>query len=344
MRELPPDDGPGGPGAGEFRRASARGARATAAPAGRRSTRRASWSTARRSTASSSCGRRCCAARTFRRDADREAADLCARPRADGRRHAGGARDRPRRRARTSYRFSSIVLGIVRSVPFQMRMKAPGEPRSRRCPTATIEEPSCSSPRRRCPVGPSCAASGTAGAAAARRHGAGADADALHRGRADAASAPSSCRWASGRATGRRRPTGAGFEFSPILKPLEAFRDHVTVVIGPRPAAAGHARGQHRHLADRPRPSAPRPRTSSPARRSIRSSQADRPGHRVPVARDRAPRTSRGYVGACDVGYSCAYMNTISWKSPTTPMPMETNPRVVFERMFGRPGSAERAR
>jgi hypothetical protein len=46
-----------------------------------------------------------------------------------------------------------------------------------------------------------------------------------------------------------------------------------------------------------------------------------------------------GYVGACDVGYSCAYMNTISWKSPTTPLPMETNPRVIFERMFGRPGS-----
>ena len=48
-----------------------------------------------------------------------------------------------------------------------------------------------------------------------------------------------------------------------------------------------------------------------------------------------------GYVGACDVGYSCAYMSTISWKSPTSPMPMETNPRVVFERMFGRPGSPE---
>ena len=51
-----------------------------------------------------------------------------------------------------------------------------------------------------------------------------------------------------------------------------------------------------------------------------------------------------GYVGACDVGYSCAYMNTISWKTPTTPMPMETNPRVVFERMFGRPGIDRRAR
>jgi hypothetical protein len=54
-----------------------------------------------------------------------------------------------------------------------------------------------------------------------------------------------------------------------------------------------------------------------------------------------ATEDQSGYVGACDVGYSCAYMSTISWKSPTQPMPMETNPRVVFERMFGRPGSAE---
>ena len=37
-------------------------------------------------------------------------------------------------------------------------------------------------------------------------------------------------------------------------------------------------------------------------------------------------------------------MNTISWKTPTTPMPMETNPRVVFERMFGRPDRRERVR
>jgi hypothetical protein len=47
-----------------------------------------------------------------------------------------------------------------------------------------------------------------------------------------------------------------------------------------------------------------------------------------------------GYIGACDVGYSCTYMSTISWKGPTTPLPMERNPRVVFERLFGRPGTA----
>jgi hypothetical protein len=40
-------------------------------------------------------------------------------------------------------------------------------------------------------------------------------------------------------------------------------------------------------------------------------------------------------VGACDHGYACAYMNSLAWKSPTTPLPMETNPRFVFERMFG---------
>ena len=40
-------------------------------------------------------------------------------------------------------------------------------------------------------------------------------------------------------------------------------------------------------------------------------------------------------LGACMSGFSCAYMNTLSWKTPTTPLPMETNPRAVFERMFG---------
>jgi hypothetical protein len=40
-------------------------------------------------------------------------------------------------------------------------------------------------------------------------------------------------------------------------------------------------------------------------------------------------------AGGCDSGYSCAYTNTVSWSSPTTPNPMEVNPRVLFERLFG---------
>src|SRR6185295_5315945 len=47
-----------------------------------------------------------------------------------------------------------------------------------------------------------------------------------------------------------------------------------------------------------------------------------------------------GYVGGCSPSYACAYLNTISWSSPTTPVPMEINPRVVFERLFGRPGTS----
>jgi hypothetical protein len=48
-----------------------------------------------------------------------------------------------------------------------------------------------------------------------------------------------------------------------------------------------------------------------------------------------------GYVGGCTPGFSCAYVNTVSWATPTTPLPMEINPRVVFERMFGRAGTSE---
>jgi uncharacterized protein DUF1552 len=45
-------------------------------------------------------------------------------------------------------------------------------------------------------------------------------------------------------------------------------------------------------------------------------------------------------VGACDNGYACVYMNTLAWSTPTTPLPTEANPRVVFERMFGDGGTA----
>jgi hypothetical protein len=48
-----------------------------------------------------------------------------------------------------------------------------------------------------------------------------------------------------------------------------------------------------------------------------------------------------GLIGSCDRDYGCIYMNTLSWRTPTTPLPMEINPRKVFERMFGEGGSAE---
>ena len=135
--------------------------------------------------------------------------------------------------------------------------------------------------------------------------------------------------------------TGVGFEFSPILKPIESFRDSVVLVSNlDRPLQGTHAVSSGTWLTG----SAPK-RTEAEdfiAGTSIDQLIARKIGKdTVFPSLEIATEDQTGYVGACDVGYSCAYMSTISWKTPTTPMPMETNPRVVFERMFGRPGSVE---
>jgi hypothetical protein len=51
---------------------------------------------------------------------------------------------------------------------------------------------------------------------------------------------------------------------------------------------------------------------------------------------------SNAMLGACDGGSSCAYTNTIAWRNPTTPLPIENDPRAVFERLFGTSGSTDR--
>jgi hypothetical protein len=137
--------------------------------------------------------------------------------------------------------------------------------------------------------------------------------------------------------------TGAGFEFSPILKPIEPFRNAITVVSNlDRPLQGTHAVSTGTWLTG----AAPK-RTEAEdfvAGTSLDQIIAQQIGRdTVFPSIEIGTEDLTGYVGACDVGYSCAYMNTISWRSPTAPMPLETNPRVVFERMFGRPGStAER--
>ena len=52
---------------------------------------------------------------------------------------------------------------------------------------------------------------------------------------------------------------------------------------------------------------------------------------------------SNSMVGNCDGGASCAYTNTIAWRTPTTPLPIENDPRAVFERLFGTSGSTDPA-
>src|SRR5262249_56593300 len=48
-------------------------------------------------------------------------------------------------------------------------------------------------------------------------------------------------------------------------------------------------------------------------------------------------------TGVCDNGYSCAYQTNLSWRTPTTPLAKEINPRLLFERLFGRPQGGDAA-
>jgi hypothetical protein len=135
------------------------------------------------------------------------------------------------------------------------------------------------------------------------------------------------------------KTTGAGFEFSPILKPLESLRDSVVVVSNlDRPSGGTHAVSTATWLTG----AAPK-RTEAEdflAGTSLDQIIAGQIGRdTVLPSLEIATEDQAGYIGACDVGYSCAYMSTIAWKGPTIPLPMQINPRVVFERMFGRPGS-----
>ena len=139
------------------------------------------------------------------------------------------------------------------------------------------------------------------------------------------------------------KTTGAGFEISPILKPLEAFKDSLVVVSNcDRPNGGTHAVSTATWLTG----SSPKRTEAEDFLAGISLDQVVAQkigGNTVFPSIEISTEDQAGYIGACDVGYSCAYMSTIAWKGPTTPLPMERNPRVVFERLFGRPGTvAER--
>ena len=140
---------------------------------------------------------------------------------------------------------------------------------------------------------------------------------------------------------------GVGFAFSPILKPLEAFSDRTLVFSGLDNFPAtdqGDSGGQH-------------PRAAPAFMSCVHPKQTEGADVQAGTTFDQliAARISRDVklsslevavdrndvVGACDHGYACAYMNSMSWKTPTMPLPAETNPRFVFERLFGSGDSAE---
>jgi Protein of unknown function (DUF1552) len=136
---------------------------------------------------------------------------------------------------------------------------------------------------------------------------------------------------------------GAGFEFTPILKPIEPFRDYVNVVSGLGHKAADttavHSLSPTTWL------SGVRPKATQgvDAYAGVTADQiaAKAIGQdTVLPSLELATEDHSGLIGSCDRDYGCIYMNTLSWRTPTTPLPMEINPRKVFERLFGDGGSA----
>ena len=141
---------------------------------------------------------------------------------------------------------------------------------------------------------------------------------------------------------------GSGFELPTILKPLDAFKDSLVVVSNLTRAHPGVVEGDHAISAAGWLSGVLAKRTQAEDVRggtTIDQIVAKQIGQDTPFpSLELATADFTGYVGACTSGYSCTYTNTISWSTPTTPQPMEINPRAVFERLFGRPGTpAERA-
>ena len=140
------------------------------------------------------------------------------------------------------------------------------------------------------------------------------------------------------------KTTGENFEFSPILKPLEPFKDSLAVITGLTRSHPGSQLGDHAVSCAGFLTGVWPKRTEGEdvrAHTTIDQIVAKRIGQDTPLPSiEVATEDFTGYVGACSPGFSCAYMNTISWSSPTTPLPMETNPRTVFERLFGEAGTA----
>lgn len=138
-------------------------------------------------------------------------------------------------------------------------------------------------------------------------------------------------------------PTGGetGFEFKRILKPIQPFREDITV-IGGLDHHTGYALGDGG--GDHARAGAcyltgvhPKKTSGADIHAGISVDQiiASQMGAKTRFRSLELGCEDSRTVGACDSGYSCAYQNSVSWRTPTSPMPPETNPRVVFERMFG---------
>jgi uncharacterized protein DUF1552 len=137
------------------------------------------------------------------------------------------------------------------------------------------------------------------------------------------------------------KAVGADYDVTPILAPLAPFRDQTLILSGLHGYwDATHAGACTSFL------------TASAGRRGEMGIRADVSIDQV-MAREFGKQTqlaslelamdSKSNAGQCSAGYSCVYTNTLSWRSATTPVAGESNPRIVFERMFGDEGSTDSA-
>ena len=140
-------------------------------------------------------------------------------------------------------------------------------------------------------------------------------------------------------------PKAAGeLEITPILTPMAAHKQHVTVIGNLSRAGGKNATDHAVSSAGWLSGVVAKQTEAEDISLGITIDQvlAKHIGQESPFpSLEFATEDFSGYIGGCVPGYSCTYMNTISWAGETSPLPMEINPRVAFERMFGRAGDAE---
>ncbi|MCS7045194.1 MAG: DUF1552 domain-containing protein [Gemmataceae bacterium] len=146
------------------------------------------------------------------------------------------------------------------------------------------------------------------------------------------------------------RGEGALGELPRILEPLTPFKDHLLVLTGltaDKARANGDGPGDHaRAMAAFLTGCQPRKTDGADIRAGVSVDQvaAARIGDQTRLSSLEIGCDPSAMAGNCDSGYSCVYSSTISWRSPTTPMPKLVHPRQVFERLFGNTGGTDRAR
>ena len=135
------------------------------------------------------------------------------------------------------------------------------------------------------------------------------------------------------------KTTGKGYAMTSILSPLEQYRDRMTIfsnlALNPRnTAGSGHASASATWLSS----AVAKDTKGADVESGVTIDQmiAAKIGQDTPFpSLELGIEDTSNMVGVCDGTSSCGYLNTISWRTPTQPLPMEINPRAVFERMFG---------